>query len=334
MSARRAAGPRGRGVDHRVHSRRSTPGIAHGRLLPHVGEHRYERGAGPDSTACGWRRGRRRAAVAIRDLRPGWSAGQRHTVVMTIRETDFALAVTAFEQGARRDAAAAARSAGKSAVPDWAAHPATYRIEVTRLTVTAAGAPLLAHEAGGADLPVALSLFNHAPGRRAALVVPPARPLVNEALVTVGDQTDPKALAPLIDRFGQAIAADRPGKVHSEAQLLAEQDEARAAGRVGEPAGFDRFGGWQRPAGRASDGLLPRRAQAAGLVADPPRGQSLVSTSASAARRVSSGRGRRPAGASTSSSGCPSAAASRRGVEQEAWGGEERSTISRSRPST
>ena len=179
-------------------------------------------------------------------VRPGWDFGQQHTVTLTIKADGFALAVDGQEQGADQAVLkplATALQIGE--IPDWASHPSTYRIEVEQMTITAGGETLLENAAAASELAPALSLFQKVQGRRVDWSVPGARPIVIEAQVSVNKLPDPRDLAPLIDRYGQAIAADWPGKVRSDEQLLAEQDdEARRLKEWGVPKDFDRFGGW------------------------------------------------------------------------------------------
>jgi hypothetical protein len=56
---------------------------------------------------------------------------------------------------------------------------------------------------------------------------------------------DPVKVGPLVDRYGQAVAADFPGKVADDQQLVdATADEERLLKHWPKPGGYDRFGGY------------------------------------------------------------------------------------------
>jgi len=185
--------------------------------------------------------------------RPGWQPGQRHIITFAIRDQDFTLAIDGVDQGTSPGALLPlATRLQLGEIPGWAAHPATYRAEVVKAIITAGGVTVLENDAVGSEQPLALSLFQADQGRNVDFTAPTARPMIVTVEVAIDNQPDPKQLAPLIDRYGQAIAADWPGKVRSDQQLLDEQqDEAKRLVDWGVPNDFDRFGGWLKAGWRS-----------------------------------------------------------------------------------
>ncbi|HJN15162.1 MAG TPA: glycosyl hydrolase [Armatimonadota bacterium] len=74
----------------------------------------------------------------------------------------------------------------------------------------------------------------------------PGDTITAEAVVRL-NSFDMVALAPYIDRYGQHIAADWPGKVTSDQQLIDDvADEAKRLAKMPPPEGYDAYGGYTK----------------------------------------------------------------------------------------
>lgn len=146
-------------------------------------------------------------------------------------------------------------------VPEWAAGAADYRIVQTSLRLQASGGKHLALTfPGPAQLPEPMRLFERrSPSHREELALASGETLTLRATFQIvpAPATSAEALqqfAPLVDRYGQAVAAQWPDKVRSDADLKSSiAEEARRYRQWGTPAGRDRFGGdtragWRVPA--------------------------------------------------------------------------------------
>lgn len=127
-------------------------------------------------------------------------------------------------------------------VPPWANGPAEYFIRQSSVTVTAGGQTLARDLAAGRAHP-ALELFGSAPAQSFEFAAAAEAQVTVELGFRLVKRPDPRALAPLIDEFGQNRYADWPGKVRDEAQLRRETAEEPAR-LAPPPDGFDRWGGW------------------------------------------------------------------------------------------
>ena len=138
---------------------------------------------------------------------------------------------------------------GKLAVgetPYWANGPADYLVLESSARLQSGERRL---ELPLPARPLPLHLFEPNAHRQVAWQPDPRQPLVIEATFRLVRTPDLRALAPLVDRYGQCAYADWPGKVKSDQDLAlqAREEEARLAA-WGRPEGYDRFGGY-RPAG-------------------------------------------------------------------------------------
>lgn len=127
-------------------------------------------------------------------------------------------------------------------VPSWANGPADYFIRQSAVKAVAGGASAQRDLPAGRVHP-ALELFGSAPAQHLDFTAAKDAQVTVEIAFRLAARPDPRALAPLIDAFGQNRYADWPDKVRDEAQL--KRDTAAEPGRLPEPpAGFDRWGGW------------------------------------------------------------------------------------------
>ncbi len=127
--------------------------------------------------------------------------------------------------------------------PSFLRGPSAYAVRQTRLDArAAAGAPITA-SFGESTLPVQLRLFNPSAGAdRKAFNV--KGETVIEADFVLERARDLRELSPFVDRYGQAVHANWPGKVTRDVRLTeADAEEARRFEAWGEPAGRDRYGG-------------------------------------------------------------------------------------------
>ncbi|MDQ2799950.1 MAG: hypothetical protein M3Y13_09935, partial [Armatimonadota bacterium] len=145
-------------------------------------------------------------------------------------------------------------------IPEWAHSPAEYLIEQTSLQMTTDKG-----HRRDFDFPpprsLSLMLFEpqmpQEPQKAQAWNLQPGETLtVKTTIRLLPMPTDLHALAPFIDRYGQAIAADWPGKIKTDSDLVASlTDENRRLAKMGTPTGYDASGGvlnagWhERPTG-------------------------------------------------------------------------------------
>jgi len=130
--------------------------------------------------------------------------------------------------------------------PDWAKGPAEYMIMQSSLAVSSgAGQPLRATFEGSLAHP-ALRLFESGPGERFDWSIAAGSPLTIEAGFKIVKRPDPREFAPLVDRYGQSVHADWPGKIRRREDLAAAMadEERRLADDLAGVSGYDRFGGW------------------------------------------------------------------------------------------
>lgn len=102
--------------------------------------------------------------------------------------------------------------------------------------------PVLAADLSGVKLSLNAPIYAWRWGvRRIVATVDPARPTVNPKWVEAGAD----AFFPFIDRYGQFKFGEWPGKVHSDAELIAAREaEAKDLAAHPGPKGWSRFGGW------------------------------------------------------------------------------------------
>lgn len=141
-------------------------------------------------------------------------------------------------------------------IPDWAGTPAEYLLLEKSCSLTAQGrktqtVPLT----DMTTLPLALTLFDPQAPVEVPFTANPARTLtIDVTFRIVPRPSDLRPLAPLVDRYGQPLAARYAGKVTNDAQLAATaQDETRRTAAWGPSAGRDAYGGdtqagWRQPA--------------------------------------------------------------------------------------
>lgn len=135
-------------------------------------------------------------------------------------------------------------------VPEWAAGAADYAIVQTSLQLeTSRGRRISRAFPGPSQVPEALRLFGRQPPpHREDLALAAGETLTIRATFQLvpapGGAGAARRFAPLIDRYGQAIAAPLPGKVRTDADLKAPiAEEARRFRQWGATPGRDRFGG-------------------------------------------------------------------------------------------
>lgn len=132
--------------------------------------------------------------------------------------------------------------------PGWAEAPAEYQIAPESLSVT--GGEKRAHF----EFPpqtrqtIALSLFAAPPGPTvSAWRAGSGGTITIEATFQIIPKPRWQDFAPMVDRYGQCIYADWPGKVTSDDQIRAAlSDENRRLAAWGTPTIFDRYGGLLR----------------------------------------------------------------------------------------
>lgn len=124
--------------------------------------------------------------------------------------------------------------------PAWASAPAPYFVIQKSLTVTVG--PKTQTLTFPAISP-ALFLFEPQTPRRLAVKIPAAGVTLTAVFRLISPPAA-RSLAPLIDKYGQARAANWPGKVTADAQIPAAQlDENKRLTAIGAPNGFDKYGG-------------------------------------------------------------------------------------------
>jgi hypothetical protein len=137
--------------------------------------------------------------------------------------------------------------------PDWANGPAEYWVRQVRARLTVADQRLEPALPTIGETPPPLQLFMPLPPVHQTWTAPTAQPVTIETTVRLVKRPRLRDLAPVIDRFGQNRYADFPGKITSEEQLRKEvAAEPAKLVAMGEPAGFDRYGGllgapWHEP---------------------------------------------------------------------------------------
>lgn len=122
--------------------------------------------------------------------------------------------------------------------PAWAASPVDYRLVEKNLVVNGKRydfSEVLARPLSMFEVPLPVSIpFRYPADRRLTL----------EATVKVEPVLSLRSEAPFIDRYGQAIHADWPGKVRSDRQLRADRaSEKMITASWKRPAGWDPYGG-------------------------------------------------------------------------------------------
>ena len=126
--------------------------------------------------------------------------------------------------------------------PSFLRGPANYIVRQMRLIARSAG-ETLDEKTDASTLAPQLTLFNPAAGAERKPFTPGDRFSI-EATFQFEPAPDLGALAPFIDRYGQAIHADWPGKVRKDEDLLsAQRDENERLEQWGQPKNRDPFGG-------------------------------------------------------------------------------------------
>jgi len=111
--------------------------------------------------------------------------------------------------------------------PAWASDPAEYLLLERSLTLTPqSGKPLVVPLLDLTALPPRLALFESDVPTSVLFAADAAKTLTVDATFRIVRRPDDlRALGPFIDRYGQAVAADFPGKVKTDADLAARADE-------------------------------------------------------------------------------------------------------------
>jgi hypothetical protein len=185
-----------------------------------------------------------------------WETGRDYTVRAVLGTAESALWLDGVQMGTLpggfRPAAGALQAAQ---VPEWADAPAEYGVVQTGLTVQAEGSePIVRELPSGVGVPPGLAAFGT--DERLALdwVAPPGKTIEVTARFRIEKAIDLRAVAPLIDRYGQCRAAAWEGKVATDDDL--SLDIAREATRLQEMPprpDADAYGGWTK-AGWKEDG--------------------------------------------------------------------------------
>jgi hypothetical protein len=140
--------------------------------------------------------------------------------------------------------------------PSFLQGPSTYAVHQTKLIAKGTGDPVQPALAQQSKLPAQLLMFDPAAdGARMPLTVTDSVN-VEVAFSFVKPTGSARDLAPFIDRYGQSIQADWPGKVRSDDELKqADAVEAKQFAQWQDSTGFDEYGGvrgatWsQKPSG-------------------------------------------------------------------------------------
>ena len=134
--------------------------------------------------------------------------------------------------------------------PSWATENGDWLLLLRRLSVTLSrgGVELERHDFDLADAQrhVALQLFEPGAPEQTVLGSRPGDTVTVDATFRFA-RSDLRAWAPFIDRYGQCVYADFPGKVTSDADLVADiaAEDARLAAMPPSPD-FDQYGGYVR----------------------------------------------------------------------------------------
>ncbi len=131
--------------------------------------------------------------------------------------------------------------------PEWANHPAQYRVRQESLRLFTPQRVLLERELGKVhDVPLAALAFMPPSPMRIGVEMP-AQPmtLTIETQLELVEPMDLQKLGPMVDRFGQATFADWPGKVRDLAELrrsMVDEEERLRQWEV-HARPYDKFGG-------------------------------------------------------------------------------------------
>ncbi|MBI2302533.1 MAG: glycosyl hydrolase [Armatimonadetes bacterium] len=129
--------------------------------------------------------------------------------------------------------------------PGWANGVTDYLVQQQQLVLSADDRRLVVDIASREKRPPALTLFEPNQGQRIAWPGGNDRELTLETTFRLSRRPDLHALAPFVDRYGQSIHADWPGKIHSDQELrddIAAEDKLLA--ELPPSPDFDRYGGW------------------------------------------------------------------------------------------
>lgn len=175
----------------------------------------------------------------------GWQLGRRYVVRAVITPTSGRLYLDGTEVGSIDGGFIPSTNQMTYAeIPGWASGPAEYLIRQESLRITAGGRSLASASIPPPTAPLPLQLFAPPAASSAVVRVRAGETVVIEAAVTISRYPSITGMAPFIDRYGQSVHSRWPGKVKSDADLLAaNRDEARRSRGLTPPAGRDRFGG-------------------------------------------------------------------------------------------
>lgn len=137
-------------------------------------------------------------------------------------------------------------------IPHWASGQASYYAAECRVSIRTGRGKLhnVLTTSPSSAIPDAVRLFNSEtfwgkPAVHKAFI--PDLPMTIEAVFRLAPLPDWKRFQPYIDRFGQCRYVQTPDKVRSDADLHQSlEQEKRILAQWGVPAGFDRFGGYQK----------------------------------------------------------------------------------------
>ena len=179
---------------------------------------------------------------------PTWRTDHDYTVQAVITPSGFRLTLDGVQLGQSGGGFAprVSNQLTANAIPGWASDSAQYIITQSSLdAVSSEGASASLVAPGTAERPVPLMLL--APGSTpltAPLPVSATGTLTLTAVFRLSSAADPSSFAPYFDRYGQSIHASFPGKITSDAEIVAAGvDEESRLAAWGIPAGYDAYGG-------------------------------------------------------------------------------------------
>ncbi|HSV16563.1 MAG TPA: hypothetical protein VLI90_20030, partial [Tepidisphaeraceae bacterium] len=176
--------------------------------------------------------------------RVDWKLDQKYQVKAVIKDGTAQLSIDG-QRVANEPArvAPAAVELGFNAQPSFLRGPATYQVRETKLIARGNGdaiEPQLGHSA----LPPQLEVLSGGGVDESHQTLKIEDSVMIDAEFTFVAARSLSAIAPLVDRYGQAIAANWPAKVRDDADLkTADAEEAHRFAEWGEPTAFDAYGG-------------------------------------------------------------------------------------------
>lgn len=178
---------------------------------------------------------------------PGWRLNHDYTMKATITPSSSQMWLDGADAGQSPGGFAGYGDHGLDAnvVPGWANGAAEYLIVQKNLTAASSGGLKTSIEfTDGTERPTGLLLL--APGTPETVSWKPAagETITLTATFRIIARPDPRSLAPYLDRYGQSRYSTFPGKIQSDADLLAAAtEETHNLQRWEAPTGYDAYGG-------------------------------------------------------------------------------------------